>query len=104
MVCILPFKLPLTQGMNQEVHDTRTRTLDLFGSVSECQQRSDRFCNESSSDYQQLVSGRALDPASQRRLREVRAHLQFVHRAVNDLHGGLDAQWDNYQATKNKTK
>jgi hypothetical protein len=58
------------QSINQEVHDLRTNTLDLHSSVAECQHKAQRFSPEAC-DYQKLVAGRPLDPASQRRLREV---------------------------------
>ena len=91
----------LFQSLNSEIHEQKTKSLDLFGSVTECEQRAERSKDP---QYRDQVSARALDPVSGRHMRNIQAQAQYMGAALNEVNAVLDSQWDEYQNSKNKNK
>ena len=79
--------------MNAEIHELKTRTLELFASTADCQQQLGKHADQG---YQRLVASRGLDPLTERRRKSIRTHTQYVASAIRDVDSHLDSQWQRY--------
>ena len=53
-----------------------------------------------SSASSQVLQQKALDPASAKRLKDIRSQYQYVDATLREVDQQLDSQWDQYQIKK----
>ena len=88
-----------TQGINGEIHDLNTLTLESFSTLEECRIREDRNKDPS---YQNLLRSRSLDPINERKMNEVRSQYQYLESGIREVDLKLDSEWEEYQRRKNR--
>ena len=88
------------QSINTDIHNLKNDCLEAFEMTEECKNMHDR---NNHPQYRRLLKSRALDPASGKKMKEIRTHYQYVLGSLREVNEKLDSEWD-MQKDKRKAK
>ncbi|XP_033114890.1 nuclear pore complex protein Nup214-like isoform X1 [Anneissia japonica] len=91
----------VTKSINEDIHHLKSDTLNAFSLIEEAKVREQR---KNDPRYVYFLKARSLDPATMKKLREIRSKQHNLDVVLKDVNACLDAAWEEQNFSRGQKK